>query len=140
MTDRSEHNAAIVRQLEIEANVSAAAYVAELEEFQRLYRLERMQDIVFDLTEWIDESGDKSRLADLDVSIDETDAELVFKQGARSMVIEPRDDMSICVNGKIVSPNADCPVLDKPFYDVIMGCVFEWADPEAKSKANRYIV
>ncbi len=140
MTDRFERNAAIVRQLEIEANISAGAYLDEVEEFQRLYRLERMQDIVFDLTEWIEEAGDLDRLAELGVTVEENDAELVFKQGRRTMMIAPRDDMSISVDGKVVNPNADCPVLDKPFYDVLMGCVFEWAQPDAESKTKRYIV
>lgn len=139
MTDRSERNAAIVRQLEIEANISAGAYLAEVEEFQRLYRLERMQDIVFDLTEWIEEAGDLKRLADLGVRIEEDDAVLRFVQAERSLAIRARDDMSVSVDGRIMHPNAECPVLDKAFYDDVMARIFAWADADGADKPKRYL-
>lgn len=138
MTDRNGRNAEIVRQLEIEANVSAATYLAEVDEFQRLYRLERMQDVVFDLAEWLEEAGDSKLLADLGVQIEEDDALLRFKQGRRLMVIRPRDDMSISVNGKIMHPDADCPVLDKAFYSEVIAAVFAWANVDEKDRPRRW--
>lgn len=139
MTDRTERNAAIIRQLEIEANLSAAAYLEEVEEFQRLYRFERMQDLVFDLAEWIEESGDLRRLAALGVELEEDEVGLGFTQGKRSMRVLPRDDMSISVDGRVFYPNVDCPVLDKPFYDEVMSGVFAWAGPEPESRPRRFL-
>lgn len=138
MTDRTERNAAIIRQLEIEANLSAVSYLEDVEEFGRLYRLERMQDIVFDLAEWIEASGDLKRLAALGVKLDEDDTGLGFEQGKRSMRVLPRDDMSISVDGKRFYPNVDCPVLDQSFYDEVMAGVFAWAGPEPERKSKRY--
>ncbi|MBU2581205.1 MAG: hypothetical protein KJ622_05775 [Alphaproteobacteria bacterium] len=139
MTDRTERNAAIIRQLEIEANLSAASYIEDVEEFQRLYRLERMQDVVFDLAEWIEEAGDGKRLADLGVVVEDDDQGLRFKQGRRAMAILPRDDMSISVGGKAYFPDADCPVLDKAFYDEVMSGVFAWADLDADRRPKRCV-
>ncbi|MBU1211089.1 MAG: hypothetical protein KJ587_07435 [Alphaproteobacteria bacterium] len=138
MNDRTERNAAIVRQLEIEANISAGAYLAEVEEFQRLYRLERMQDIVFDLTEWIEAAGDLKRLADRGVRIEEDDAVLRFVQAGRSLRVRARDDMSISVDDNIMYPDTDCPVLDKTFYEEVMTRVFAWADADEAGQPKRY--
>lgn len=137
MSKRLEKNQAIIQQLEADANAAAAAYVAEVDEYQRLYRLERMQDIVCDLTEWIESSGDEALLAELGVHVREDDGVVTLKQFHRAIEIRPRDDMTIAVAGKIMQPNRDCPVLDQPFYDEVMGRVFSWAREQDADKPRR---
>lgn len=140
MSERNPRNEAIVRQLEADANAAAEIYLEDVEEFQRLYRLERMQDIVEDLAEWIEETGDLNLLNDLGVQVIEEDeiGVLMFVQGKRSMIVRPRDDMNIVVDGRIMQPNKDCPVLDQPFYAEVMSRVFGWAGPDNEAVPRRY--
>ncbi len=138
MTERYERNAAIIRQLELQANAAAVQYAEEVAEYQRLYRLERMQDVVFDIADWIEEVGDEVRLAELGVDVIEDDGIVKLKQGARSFELRARDDMTIVVGGKIMHPNNELPVLDPPFYAEVMNRVFAWARQDSETKPRRY--
>ena len=124
---RNERNERIVRRLEIEANASAATYIAEVEAFARETRLKRMTDLLEELMEWMEEEGDLDRLQAQGVELDEEDGLVRLVQGARNMTLRARDDMSITVDGKVMYPNHDCPVLDDEFYGDVMACVYRWA-------------
>ncbi len=129
---------AIIRQLLAEANAYAEAYEADVAEFHRLYRIERMQDIVDDFHETLDETGDLGKLADLGVSIREKDGQLHLKKSGRTLVIRARDDMSIAVDGSIMHPNQEHPALDRPFYEEVLARVMSWAkDSESPPKRRR---
>ncbi|MEQ8825904.1 MAG: hypothetical protein RIC14_16180 [Filomicrobium sp.] len=139
MVQRSERNNAIIRQLEIDANASARVYETEVQEFQALYRLERMQDVVEAIGDWLEDEGDLDRLDVLGVLVDgESGKPLKFVQGRRTFTIRARDDMSVVVGGKIMHPNRECPVLDQRFYDEVMSQVFEWAQGEVTRGPKRY--
>lgn len=128
MAQRNERNEAIIRQLEQDANASAQMYEAEVAEFQALYRLERMQDVIDAIAVWLEDEGDIIRLAELGVVVEgDAGQPLEFVHGSRTLTIRARDDMSIVVGGKIMHPNRDCPVLDQPFYDEVMERIFDWA-------------
>ncbi|MDX2288489.1 MAG: hypothetical protein NW217_06680 [Hyphomicrobiaceae bacterium] len=118
---------AIIRRLLTEANAYAEAYEADVEEFQRLHRIERMQDIIDDFHEALDENGDAGRLADLGVSIREENGQLHLHKSGRTLVIRARDDMSIAVDRKVMHPDPDCPVLDRSFYEEVLARVMTWA-------------
>ncbi len=139
MPQRSARNEAIIRQLELEANASAELYEAEVEEFQALYRLERMQDVVDDIGDWLEDEGDLDRLNLLGVSVDaDAGAPLRFRQGQRLFTIRARDDMSIAVDGKIMHPNRECPVLDQALYDEVIARLFDWAHKRQGDGPRRY--
>lgn len=124
---RYERNERIVRRLELEANESATTYIAEVEAFARETRLRRMKDLLEELTEWMEEEGDLDRLQAQGVELDEEEGLVRLVQGARNMTLRARDDMSITVDGKIMYPNHDCPVLDDEFYGDVMARVYRWA-------------
>jgi hypothetical protein len=134
---RNERNERIVRRLEIEANQSAATYIAEVEAFARESRLKRMADLLEELTEWMEEEGDLDRLQAQGVELDEEEGLVRFVQGARKMTLCARDDMSIKVDGKIMYPNPDCPVLDDEFYVDVMARVYHWAGHDENDGPRR---
>lgn len=124
---RYERNERIVRRLELEANESAATYIAEVEAFARETRLRRMKDLLEELMEWMEAEGDLDRLQAQGVELEEKEGLVRLVQGARNMTLRARDDMSITVDGKIMYPNHDCPVLDDEFYGDVMARVYRWA-------------
>lgn len=134
MTDRSERNAAIVRQLEAEANAMAAAYMADVEEFARLNRWQRMVDLLEELAEWMEQHGDAARLMTQGVAIDDDDGELRLVHGDRVMSLRARDDMTISVDGQIMEPDRDCPILDARFYEEVMSRINRWVDQDEDHK------
>ncbi len=133
---RNERNEQIVRQLEIEANESAAMYIAEVEAFARQTRLKRMTNLLEELMEWMEEEGDLDRLQAQGVELDEEEGLVRLGQGARNMTLHARDDMCITVDVKIMYPNHDCPVLDDEFYGHVMARVYPWVRHEEKTMAR----
>jgi hypothetical protein len=118
---------AVVRKLLDDANAYARAHEADVVAFHRRERLGRMQVLVRDVVEWIEERGSLEKLTALGVAMSVDVGSIVFEQGARRFEITARADMSVMVNGQIVYPNRDCPVLDQRCFDEIMRLVFKWA-------------
>ncbi|MEO1205592.1 MAG: hypothetical protein AAFV45_04605 [Pseudomonadota bacterium] len=119
----------IVRQLEDEANAAARAYEEAVQDNERSYRVGRMEDLIDDLSERL-EALELARLESLGVALDDTtDGVLILRRGLSAFEVRARDDMSISVNGKIVRPNPEFPVLTDDLYDDVMLHVIAWLDP-----------
>lgn len=138
MPQRNERNEEIVRQLEVDANKSAATYIAEVEAYARQSRLKCMADLLEEFAEWMEEEGDLDRLRSLGVELREAEGLVRLNQGVRKMTLRARDDMSILVDGTIMHPNCDCPILDDNFYGELMARINRWASPQDDDRPRRY--
>ncbi len=138
MTERNPRNIEIVRQLEVDANATAAAYLVDVNDFARQTRLKCMADLLEEFIEWMDERGDTERLEDAGVDVSEDDGLIELRQGKRKLELRASDDMSIAVDGKSMQPNPDCPILDDAFYVEVMRSIDAWLDGEAKKGTQRY--
>ncbi len=118
---------AIIRQLEADANAHARRHFADVAEFSRLQRLERMQILIDDIADWLDEKGDRARLVAFGVSVHDGEGTFSLKQGRRTLKLLPRDDLSFTVDGRIMHPNRDCPTLDRRCYDEVLARLIDWA-------------
>lgn len=121
-------NREIIARLEREANAAARLYADAVAEHQLAYRIERMITLVEDLATWIEER-EGTRLAKAGVVLDEGDGRFVLRRGDAVFEVRTRDDMSIVVDGKIMRPNPELPVLVEDFYDEVMARVRAWIDP-----------
>jgi len=117
----------IIKALERDANIAARAHAEACAAFMRAERLADMESVIDDIDAWLDERGDALGLARHGVSRISDDGRIAFSAGGRSMMIRPRDDMSIVVDGRIMHPNRDCPVLDEPFYAAVVERIEAWA-------------
>lgn len=127
----------IVRQLEQEANAAAQAYEQAVHENERAYRVGRMEDLIDDLAERFD-ALETARLDALGVILDDSvEGKVILRRGNSKFEVRARDDMTIAVNGKIVRPNPEFPVLTDDLYDDIMLHVITWLDP-SKAGPNRF--
>ncbi|MEL7050023.1 MAG: hypothetical protein AAFO75_13905 [Pseudomonadota bacterium] len=119
----------IVRQLEREANIAAQAYEEAVQKNERAYRIERMEDLVDDLAERLDEL-ETSLFNELSIVMhDDVDGRFTLVREGREFEVRARDDMTIAVNGQIVHPDPQFPVLTMSLYDNVLQRVLSWADP-----------
>jgi hypothetical protein len=119
--------AAVVRKLLDDANAYARAHEADVLAFHRREQLGRTQVLVRDVVEWTEERGSLEKLTAVGIVMRVDVGLIVFTQGERRFEVSARSDMSVMVNGQIVYPKRDCPVLDQRCSDEIMALVFKWA-------------
>ena len=127
MTKRRSSTESIVRELEVQANETARRYLRTAAQFSDEQRRKRMDMLIEDLSDLIDESGDLDRLRSMGIEVREEEGVLRLIKGRRSMVVRPRNDMSIVVGGVIMQPDRDLPVLDCLFYDEVLKRICDWA-------------
>jgi len=118
----------IIRRLETEANQAARDFLERQSVFQKEEALARMEVLIDDLAEAIDERGEATRLATLGVRIKETyDGTLWFLKGNKKLAVKPQENMSVKVGRTTIYPNRDMPIFDDKFYTDVMDLVFVWA-------------
>ncbi len=120
----------IIRDLEAQANETARRYLRTVAAFGDEQRRRRMETLIEDLSDWIDENGDTQRLIDLGVEVHVDEGSLRIVQGDRTMFVQPRNDMSVVVGGVIMQPDRDWPVLDRLFYDDVLARIYRWAQQD----------
>lgn len=118
----------IVRRLEAEANEVAREYLERLEAFQEAEEMGRMETLIEDISDAIDERGDAKKLHALGVTVKESyDGTLWFIKGNKKLAVRPRENMTIKVGHATVYPNRDCPIFDDRIYEDVLERVFAWA-------------
>ena len=117
---------AIVEQFKPNALRTAAEYSASVDEYQRLYRLERMTDIITALEDYFDDNGG-AFLKSIGISCSRKGGSVVLRKSGWAFVISPRDDMSLSVNSAVVWPDPKFPLLTDELYAQIMRGIVLWA-------------
>lgn len=118
----------IISALERDANAAARQYEEDVQAFERSYRIERMEDLIDDLADRLDER-EAGRLAEQGVVLKEGEGRLVLMRADSAFEVRPRDDMTIAVDGKIMRPDPEFPVLTDDFYDEVLARIRVWVDP-----------
>lgn len=118
----------IIRALEREANAAARQHEEDVQAFQRSYRIGRMEDLIDDLFERLEER-ESERLSAEGVMLREGDGRFVLRRGDHEFEVRPRDDMTIAVDGRILRPDPEFPVLTDDLYDEVLARVNAWVDP-----------
>jgi len=118
--------ATTVEMIKQNALAAARAHEAAVAERERLYRLERMTDIVTALGEHFREAGD-TFLEDCGIEMrGRGDGVVLFKAGW-AFEIAPRDDMTVTANGAAIRPDPQFPVLTAELEGDIRGRIQRWA-------------
>jgi hypothetical protein len=115
----------IVEQIKQDALRTAAEYAASVDD-QRLYRLERMTDIITALEDYFDDNGG-AFLKSIGTSCSHKGGSVVLRKSGWTFVIAPRDDMSLSVNSAVVRPDPKFPLLTDELYAQIMRGIVLWA-------------
>jgi len=127
LADRNMSRQKIILRLEREANAYARRYEDERAAFGRRQRIEDMENVIEDILEWMDERGDLDRLKAAGVEIDdEEEGRFALSLNGRITTVRPREDLSLAVDGRIVHPNRDCPVLDEALYQDVITRLDDW--------------
>jgi hypothetical protein len=116
----------IVEQIKQDALRTTAEYAASVDEYQRLYRLERMTDIITALEDYFDDNGG-AFLKSIGISCSRKGGSVVLRKSGRAFVIAPRDDTSLWVNSAVVWPNSKFPLRTDELYAQIMRGMVLWA-------------
>lgn len=116
-----------VQKIMVEALTSAETHAADVAERERLYRLERMGDIVEALATRFEE-WDRGFVDGLGIACVRRDRSLVLKKAGWAFVVAPHDGYSLAVNGNSVRVDRRFPMLADGLYDDLKGRISRWAE------------
>lgn len=126
----------IVDRIKQEALRTAAEHAAAVNERERLYRLERMADIVGALDDRFDENG-RAFLKSVGITSERKGASLLLRKSGWVFVIAPRDNMTLSVNSAVVRPDPEFPLLTDALYGQIIRAIVLWAQRIDEGMAGR---
>lgn len=116
-----------VQKIMVEALTSAETHAADVAERERLYRLERMGDIVEALATRFEE-WDHGFVDGLGIACVRRDGALVLKKAGWALVVAPHDDYTLAVNGNTVRVDRRFPMLADGLYGDLKGRIARWAE------------
>ena len=141
MSKGSPRSREIIAELEASANASAQLFINARMAFHRRTSRNEMAELIAELGEWILERGDAKLLSAFGVVIDEDfqSGTMTFTAFERLLVVSPRDDLSISVDGVVMRPDPECPVLDDQLYNAVMARIIAWAKTDKGDARTRHV-